>query len=248
MHQPSHCEETAAAEVSFSYEIAIQNPCNPEIPNFLFPGMPHGQENKSESAYLQQPSEVNNVIMNQNPKYCEAYNPKYADNDSVPVAEPCLLPRFQETFGERKVLMNPISYPNESSLTDCSGVSSHFTSEVESQQCETSLGIPILAVQNAQYNPMDKIPPTDAIGLITFNKCPKKLLPKDNLEHHDRSRCVARPYSCNYCDKAFPSPSELKRHTCIHTRERPHKYTECGRGFTQHSSLRTHIRSFHTED
>ncbi|GIZ04526.1 hypothetical protein CEXT_267711 [Caerostris extrusa] len=54
-------------------------------------------------------------------------------------------------------------------------MSSHFISDFNEsedasnnqlfQHYETPLEMPILSIQNAQYNPMDPIPPTDAIIL-----------------------------------------------------------------------------------
>ncbi|GIY60530.1 hypothetical protein CDAR_381491 [Caerostris darwini] len=68
--QKTECEETAAAEVSSQYEVANQNPHNPEISDFLFPGMPRGEENLTKSTYLLQPSEENSAIMDQNTQFC----------------------------------------------------------------------------------------------------------------------------------------------------------------------------------
>ncbi|GIY05199.1 hypothetical protein CEXT_672281 [Caerostris extrusa] len=69
--------------------------------------------------------------------------------------------------------------------------------------------MPILTAQNTQYNPMDTIPPTDAIGPIHFNKHPKEFLLKDHLEPHDSSRSAAGPYACNCCDRTFLFSSHL---------------------------------------
>ncbi|GIY20906.1 hypothetical protein CEXT_773971 [Caerostris extrusa] len=94
-------------------------------------------------------------------------------------------------------LMNQMA-PNASSQMGCPGIfhndetSLDFISDFNenenastnriSQYYEASLSIPILAVQNAQYNPMDPIPQTDSIGLIHSIKCPNECLPKDHLE------------------------------------------------------------------
>ncbi|GIY20908.1 hypothetical protein CEXT_773991 [Caerostris extrusa] len=54
---------------------------------------------ETESGYSLQPSEDNSAIMNQNPKFCEAWNPNPDVDAPLPVAEPCFLPGFQQTFG-----------------------------------------------------------------------------------------------------------------------------------------------------
>ncbi|GIY34793.1 hypothetical protein CDAR_46821 [Caerostris darwini] len=148
--------------------------------DFLFPGILQGEENQTESAYSLQPSEDNSAIINQNPPFCEAWNPNPDVNSTLPVAEPCVLPGFQQTFGRRNTASNQLTqYPNVPSQMQCSGIfhmdeiPSHFVSDSNesgnasnnqlSQYYDTSLGIPISAVQVAQYNPMDPIPPTDAV-------------------------------------------------------------------------------------
>ncbi|GIY70420.1 hypothetical protein CEXT_441821 [Caerostris extrusa] len=169
---------------------------------------------------FQQPFEANKLILNQNPQCGEASNSKYPANAPLPVAEPWCLPAFQQTFGQRNAMVNQISYPNESSQTECSGVSSHFASDFNetdnastiqiSQHYGTSLVIGILANQNAQYNPMDTIPST---GRIHSSICPESFLPKDDLEPQVRSRSVTKPYVCNFCGKLFSSRYDLTDHT-----------------------------------
>ncbi|GIY48988.1 hypothetical protein CDAR_523691 [Caerostris darwini] len=123
--------------------------------------MPHGPENQYNSTPLPNADQLN----------------------PMPVAEPCSLPGFQQAFGQRNTLMNQIHQrPNASCQMESSGtsrtdvMSSSFTfdfNEIDhastnqiSQHYETSSGIPILEDQNAQYNPMDPVPPTDASGPI----------------------------------------------------------------------------------
>ncbi|GIY43358.1 hypothetical protein CDAR_600021 [Caerostris darwini] len=179
MRQITECEDTAAAEVSSQFGVANRNPYNPETSDFLFPGMAYGGKNQTESAYSLQLSEDNSVLINQNPQLCEAWNPNPDVHAPLPVAEPCFLSGFQQTFGQRNPWKNQLS--NESSQVGCYGASrsdenSHYVSGFNesdnisinqlSQRDETTLRIPILAVQNAQYNPMNPIPPTDAVGPI----------------------------------------------------------------------------------
>ncbi|GIY05195.1 hypothetical protein CEXT_672261 [Caerostris extrusa] len=271
IHQATSCEETATAEIPSPYDIANQNQYNPETSDFLFPNMPHDQENHCKTSHL----------------------PVSDQHYPMPVTEPCSLPGFQQTSGRRSSLMNQIAqYPNASSEMDCSVIyrtdemSPHFISysnenfntsaNLMSQDHETSTEMPILAVQNAQYNPMDPVPPTDSTGQIHSSKCPKDFQPKYHLKPSELSRSVKRPYACNYCDKTFPFPSDLTRHirthtgekpykctVCIrcftnsfdltkhmrlHTGEKPYKCKQCGKCFAQSSTLRGHFSSFHTGD
>ncbi|GIY01606.1 hypothetical protein CEXT_799781 [Caerostris extrusa] len=183
IHQRKGCEDAATAEIPSPYGNANQKQYHPETSDFLFPNMAHGEEKPSKSTPL--------TVADQN-------NPMH-------VAEPCFLPGFQETFGQRDTLMDQIvQRPSASSQMECSvtfhtdGTSSHFISYFNesdnastnriSEHYETSSGIPILADQNAQSNLMDPISPTDAIGPIHSNNRPKEVLLKDHLEPRDRSR------------------------------------------------------------
>ncbi|GIY48277.1 hypothetical protein CDAR_92651 [Caerostris darwini] len=248
------CEETTAAEVSSQLIVANQNPHNPEISDFLFPSMVHGDENQTVSAYSLQSSEYNSMIMNQNPQFIEAWNANPPANAPLAVAEPCVLPGFQQTFGQRNVLINQLDHhPNTSSQMQCSGIyhmdemPTHFVSDFNesdtaSQHDETTLGISILAVQNAEYNPMDLIPPTDAISPIHSNEGLEEYLPKDGIEPQDRSSSHAGPYACDDCDKTFLKRYNLIRHIRTHTDEKPYKCTVCNKCFTQNSDLTAHMR------
>ncbi|GIY20914.1 hypothetical protein CEXT_774031 [Caerostris extrusa] len=64
MDQGTDCEETAAAAVSSQFGVGNQNSYNPETSEFLFPGMPRGEENQTESPYF--PFEAISAIMNKN--------------------------------------------------------------------------------------------------------------------------------------------------------------------------------------
>ncbi|GIY13466.1 hypothetical protein CDAR_193301 [Caerostris darwini] len=227
-YQRTDCEATAAAEVSSQYGVANRNPYNPEVTYFPFPNVPNDQERQFRSTHLLHPSEVNIANMNQNAQFCDAWNPNPPVNTLLPIAEPCFLPGYQQTFGQGHALRNQFQHPNVSSQVENSGTSrtdempSKFTSnynEIDnvsaneiSQQYETSLLIPILAVENAQCNPMDTIPPTDAISPIHSNKSLEEYLPKDGIEPQDRSSSHAGRYACRYCDKTCPSSWHLTRH------------------------------------
>ncbi|GIZ04520.1 hypothetical protein CEXT_267681 [Caerostris extrusa] len=122
MRQKTDCEETPAAEMSSQYGAANQNLHNPKISNFLFPGTVHSEENETKSGYSLQPFEDNSVLINQTPQFCEAWNPNPDVNAPLPVAEPCFLPGFQQTFGQINERMNQISQnPNAYSEMGCSG-------------------------------------------------------------------------------------------------------------------------------
>ncbi|GIY47105.1 hypothetical protein CDAR_455451 [Caerostris darwini] len=254
MQQRIDFEETAAVETFSQRAVTNQNLYNPETSDFLFPDWPHYQERQSESTHLRHPSEANYLITNQNPQCSEASNTEHSANAPMPVAEPYFLSGFQQTFGQRQSLTHQMAHrPNASCQLECSGtprtdeMSPHFISDFSetfdasdnriSPQYEISSGIPILIVPN---NPMDPIPPTNAISQIHSKKCPEEFPPKDYLEPHDSSRSHARPYACKYCGKTFPSSWKLTRHIRTHTGEKPYKCTVCHLCFADSSSLSRH--------
>ncbi|GIY59617.1 hypothetical protein CEXT_152991 [Caerostris extrusa] len=254
IHQRSDCEATETAEIQSSNGIENQSQYNPEISDFMFLYMPQDQENQSEST----PSPI-----------ADQHNP-------MPVAEPRLLPGFQQAFGQRNALAIQMAQRiNISSQIECSGtsstdvMSSSFTSDFNenfnasanlmSQHYETSKGIPTSVDLNAQYNPMDPIPPTDSTGPIHSSKCPKDFQPKYHLKPGDLSCSVRRPYAYwkntsaastlgkNYINvsnvvKALTDSDTLRAHIrTVHTDDKPHKCTECGRCFAFLSQLKRHM-------
>ncbi|GIY86289.1 hypothetical protein CDAR_455241 [Caerostris darwini] len=255
MQQRIDCEETADAETFSQRAVTNRNLYYPETSDFPFPDWPHDRERQFESTHLQQPSEENYLITNQNSQCSEASNPEHSANAPTPVAEPYFLPGFQQTFGRRNALTHQMAHPpNATCQMECSGtsrpdeMSQHFISyfnenfdasaNLISPQYETSSGIPNLTVPN---NPLDPIPPTDAIGTIHSDKRPEEFLPKDHFEPHYRSRSVARPHACNYCDKTFLSSSNLTMHIHTHTGEKPYKCTVCNQCFADSSNLSRHM-------
>ncbi|GIY83122.1 hypothetical protein CDAR_216911 [Caerostris darwini] len=135
IHQRSDCEETAAAKMSSQYEVSNYNQYNPKIPDFLFPGKPSVDENVSKSLNLKQTSEESKPFRNPNLQYSDASNPEPLANNPMPLSDQCVLPGFQQTFGQRNAVMNKMSEHNNAvSQMECPGilptneVSSHFPS------------------------------------------------------------------------------------------------------------------------
>ncbi|GIY20892.1 hypothetical protein CEXT_773891 [Caerostris extrusa] len=67
----------------------------------------------------------------------------------------------------------------------------------------------VLTAQNTQYNPMDTIPPTDAIGCPFQQTSKKEFLLKDHLEPHDSSRSAAGPMPAIVVTRTFLFNSHL---------------------------------------
>ncbi|GIY34783.1 hypothetical protein CDAR_46751 [Caerostris darwini] len=172
IHQRRDCEETAAAKMSSQYEVSHYNQYNPKISDFLFPGKPSVDENESKSQNLPKTSEESKAFRNPNLQYSDASNPEHRENNIMPLSDKCVLPGFQQTFGQRNALMNQMSEHNNAvSQMECPGifhtneVSSHFPSTYYNfgrsehiltnetwQYSGMSLGTPILNIQNAQYS------------------------------------------------------------------------------------------------
>ncbi|GIY43361.1 hypothetical protein CDAR_600041 [Caerostris darwini] len=98
--QGTDCEKTAAIEVSSQFAVGNQNPYNPETSGFLFPGMPRGEENQTESPYSLQPFNAIIAVMNENLQRFEASNPNHPANAPIPVAEPDVCQGFNRHLVE----------------------------------------------------------------------------------------------------------------------------------------------------
>ncbi|GIY33178.1 hypothetical protein CDAR_244601 [Caerostris darwini] len=169
IHQTRNCEETAAAEMSSQYEVPSYYQYNPKISDFLFPGKPSTEENKSKSLNLQQTLEESEAYRNRYLQYPDASNPEHSANMSMPLTVQSVLPGFQQTFGQRSALRNQMSQHNIVSQMEYHGisrkeeVSSDFLSPYNNfgetddiltnlplQYSETSLEIPFLNIQKPQ--------------------------------------------------------------------------------------------------
>ncbi|GIY75602.1 hypothetical protein CDAR_175461 [Caerostris darwini] len=106
MHQRTGYEEKAAAEMFSLYEFKNTNPYKPETSDFLLPGMHPIQENKLTSTYLQQPSEVSEVFINEYPQNYEPSNPKWPENTPMSAAKRTVSTGSQQTLGRRHPISN----------------------------------------------------------------------------------------------------------------------------------------------
>ncbi|GIY13456.1 hypothetical protein CDAR_193231 [Caerostris darwini] len=211
IHQRTGYEENAAAEMFYRHGISNQNPYNPEISDFMFPGMHHIQENESNSTHLQLPSEVGEIFMPRNSQNYEPLIPEYPANIPMFVSERTILTGSQQTFGQRNAQMNQLSqHPKAFSPMECNGMSStnkllpNFSSAYQtfdesdhtltnrvSQYSEKSLEMPILSIQNPN-NPMiqtsgiNSIQPTQQLSSFASLSCD---FPLDRPSFYMDTRC-----------------------------------------------------------
>ena len=70
---------------------------------------------------------------------------------------------------------------------------------------------------------------------------------KESYKTHLRRHKGEKPYSCEYCTKAFTEVWALKKHQRLHTGEKPFKCSDCGKAFADSSNLnkhgKTHVRA-----
>ncbi|GIY48477.1 hypothetical protein CDAR_585201 [Caerostris darwini] len=176
VNQKIYCKETAATEMVSRYGVANQHGYNPETSDFLSPSMHPFQGNEPNSTQLQLPSEESKVFINQNLQNFQPSNSAHPPNISLSIAELISLSGFQQTFDQRNSTINPRAQPSHAStqmqsseISRTSEMSSHFSSACFnfpesdltltnrlSQYSETSVEIPILAIQNSQYNTMNQ--------------------------------------------------------------------------------------------
>jgi len=66
----------------------------------------------------------------------------------------------------------------------------------------------------------------------------KKKLYKHRLQHTNN-------YTCDQCEKSFPTPGALRLHKNIHLDEKPFQCDSCEKGFAQAGNLKTHKIRYH---
>ncbi|XP_067869942.1 zinc finger protein 850-like [Heterodontus francisci] len=68
------------------------------------------------------------------------------------------------------------------------------------------------------------------------------LIGSSNLERHEDTCTMEKPWKCGDCGKGFNYPSLLETHRHSHTGERPFTCCVCGKGFTNSANLLRHQR------
>ncbi|GIY67240.1 hypothetical protein CEXT_49661 [Caerostris extrusa] len=183
VHLPIYCKEMTATEMVSQHGVANQYEYNNETSDFLFPDMYPFRANVPNSTQLQLPSEEGEVFINQNLQSFQPSNSAHHPNNSMSIAEQGLMPGFQKTFDQRTATINPTAQPSAASaqmifskMPHTKEMPSQFSSVCRnfsesgpaltnrlSQYSETSAEMPILSIQNAQYNSMYSTPQTNYI-------------------------------------------------------------------------------------
>uniref|UniRef100_A0A8D9AHX3 Zinc finger protein 37 homolog n=1 Tax=Cacopsylla melanoneura TaxID=428564 RepID=A0A8D9AHX3_9HEMI len=73
----------------------------------------------------------------------------------------------------------------------------------------------------------------------------KKVSSKEFLAVHMNMHTGEKPFSCEYCERAFASKKTLVIHVRGHTGESPFKCTVCSKAFKQRPALTGHYKTRH---
>ncbi|GIY34787.1 hypothetical protein CDAR_46781 [Caerostris darwini] len=157
-------------------------------------------------------------VAENNPKYDQCTDFSYGIADSVSCAS---------NSNETKHHGFGIGIINNTGLYTSESSSSVSSSSVSQKACKISTRT-TANESNAtnKSNSEDKIFSRNVISSKELNtpsgntgkqlyKCGKdriKFQPTDHLEFPQRSRSIARPYKCKFCDKAYAHSSSLRRH------------------------------------
>ena len=77
----------------------------------------------------------------------------------------------------------------------------------------------------------------------TCQYCEKAFAHATSLKNHERIHTGEQPYKCELCSLKFKHATSLKNHMRTHTGEKPYECKICGRKFAYATSLKNHTKS-----